>query len=335
METPETRTAMRRRPAAALFAAFAVVALALAPALAEARPGGSSSSGSRGSRTYSAPPATQTAPGQAQQFQRTQTPPSQAAQPGMGAQTAARPAAAAQGGSFISRNPLMAGLMGGLLGAGLFGLFTGAGLFGGLSGLAGFMGLLLQVALIAGLVFLVMRLVRGRRQPALAGAPNAMARDMQGDAGPRPMMGGSARPMAPVATRPVQVTEADFSAFAESLVAVNAAWSRQDLEALRRLSTAEMTNYFAQDLRDLRARGWTNTTSDVRLEQGDLSEAWHENGEDYATVAMRFSLIDVTRAADGSVTEGNASERQTTTELWTFVRRQGSPWMLSAIQQTS
>jgi predicted lipid-binding transport protein (Tim44 family) len=322
---------MRRRPAA-FFAAFAVVALALAPALSEARPGGSSSSGSRGSRTYTAPPTTQTAPGGAQQMQRTQTPPSTPAQTA-GAASAARPAgAAAAQGSFFSRNPMMAGLMGGLLGAGLFGLLSGSGLFGGMAGFMGFLGLMLQIALIGGLVYLAVRLIRGRRQPAMAGgAPNAYAREMQPAAPVRPMGGGGA---APVATRPVQVEEADFNAFAETLVAVNAAWSRQDLTALRRLSTPEMTNFFADDLNALRARGWTNTTADVRLEQGDLSEAWHENGEDYATVAMRFSLIDVTRAADGTVTEGSPTERQMTTELWTFVRRQGSPWMLSAIQQT-
>ena len=47
-----------RRPA--LFLAAAI--LALAPALADARPGGGASMGSRGSRTYSTPPSTNTAP---------------------------------------------------------------------------------------------------------------------------------------------------------------------------------------------------------------------------------------------------------------------------------
>ncbi len=329
------------RRTARVMTALAVVALALGPALAEARPGGSSSSGSRGSRTYSAPPSTQTAPGGAQQMQRTQQAPATATNP---AASAARPAAPAAQGSFFSRNPLMAGLMGGLLGAGLFGLLSGSGLFGGMAGFASFIGLLLQVALIAGLVFLVMRLVRGRR-PAVAGGPDAYARDMNGAGdGRRPMnpgmnsgamgmgaMGGAAA----VASRPIQVAPQDFETFGQTLVDVNAAWSRQDLEALRRLSTPEMTNYFAQDLSDLRARGWTNTTSDVRLEAGDLSEAWEENGQHFATVAMRFSLIDVTRAADGTVVEGHPTNRSTATELWTFVRFPGEAWRLSAIQQTT
>jgi predicted lipid-binding transport protein (Tim44 family) len=326
------RPVTRRRPLATLLAAFAVVSLALAPAFAEARPGGSSSSGSRGSRTYSAPPATQTAPGTARQMDRTETAPARPA-PGVAQPGAPRPATAPQGG-FFSRNPLMAGLMGGLLGAGLFGLLSGSGLFGGLAGFAGFMGLLLQVALIAGLVWLVLRLVRGSRRPALAAGPAGpagYAREAHG-APPAGMtgLGGAA-----VASRPIQVVESDFQSFERSLQDVNAAWSRQDLEGLRRLSTPEMTNYFAQDLNDLRARGWTNQTRDVRLEAGDLSEAWNENGQDYATVAMRFSLLDVTTDASGRVVEGSPTERQTTTELWTFTRRPGTGWLLSAIQQTS
>ncbi len=328
------------RRTARVMTALAVVALALGPALAEARPGGNSSSGSRGSRTQVAPPTTQTAPGGAQQMQRTQQAPATAP-----ATSAARPGvpAAAQG-SFLSRNPMMAGLMGGLLGAGLFGLLSGSGLFGGMAGFASILGLLLQVALIGGLVFLVMRLIRGARRPAVAAGPAGYARDMNGGNDGRPPMGGAMGGMgmgamaggaaAAVATKPIQVVPADFETFGQTLVDVNAAWSRQDLEALRRLSTPEMTNYFAQDLSDLRARGWTNTTSDVRLEAGDLSEAWEENGQHYATVAMRFSLIDVTRAADGSVVEGHPTNRSTSTELWTFVRFAGEAWRLSAIQQT-
>jgi predicted lipid-binding transport protein (Tim44 family) len=322
---------MFRRPASrrwggTLLAAFAAFALALAPAVADARAGGRASSGSRGSNTYSAPPPTQTAPGTVRQFDRTETtrPSPGVTQPGV-----TRPATpATAGGGFFSRNPLMAGLMGGLLGAGLFGLLTGSGLFGGIAGFAGFLGLLIQVALIAGLVFLVMRLIRGNRQPAMAGGPQGYARDMGQGAGPRPV-GGSAGAV----KRPVTVGPADYQAFERMLIEVNEAWSRQDLNALRRLSTPEMERYFAQDLQDLKARGWTNVARDVRLEAGDLSEAWAENGQDYATVAMRFSLVDITTDSTGRVVEGSPTERETATEMWTFVRRPGANWVLSAIQQ--
>ncbi len=312
-----------------LLAAVAALALALGPAIAEARPGGGFSSGSRGSRSYSAPPTTRTAPAPAQRFDRTETTPARPAQPGVGT-SQPRPGQ----GSFAQRNPFMTGLMGGLLGAGLFGLLAGHGLFGGGFGFAGLLGLLIQIALIVLVVRLVMGFIRRRQQPATAGAPFSMARDnmdgIRGAAPGRPAGGG----VPPVATGPVEIGPADYEAFERLLGEVNAAWSRQDLEALRRLSTPEMTNYFAQDLRDLQARGWQNVTRDVRLESGDLAEAWHEGGRDYATLAMRFSLVDVTtRLSDGAVVEGHPSERQTATEVWTFVRYAGEPWKLSAIQQ--
>ncbi|MFM7423325.1 MAG: Tim44 domain-containing protein, partial [Alphaproteobacteria bacterium] len=64
-----------RRPAY-FVTAFAALAMVLVPVLADAKPGGNSSSGSRGSRTYSAPAPTQTAPGTARPMERTATQPS-------------------------------------------------------------------------------------------------------------------------------------------------------------------------------------------------------------------------------------------------------------------
>lgn len=330
---------MRRR--ARLLAAFAALSLALGPAIAEARPGGGFSSGSRGSRSYSAPPATRTAPGTASPFNRTEAPrqaPGTAA-PGYAPRPAPSYTTPSRGGLF--GGGFMSGLMGGLLGAGIAGMLFGHGAFGGMSGGSGFLGFLLQLAIIAGIIWLVMRVIRGRRagMPAMAGAggrgplPDAAsgtyARQMDGAGGMAgAAMGGRA------AARPLQVGQSDFAAFEKSLVQINQAWSAQDVSALRRLTTPEMARYFEGDLRDLAARGWRNQTSDVRLEAGDLAEAWSEDGVDYATVAMRFSLVDVTRDAAGQVVEGDLSARQTTTEVWTFARRPGESWILSAIQQT-
>ncbi len=304
-----------RRPAL-LLAAFAALAFALAPAIADARPGGGYSSGSRGSRTYSAPPPTQTAPNSVRPMDRSMQQPTRPdyAQPGM---AQPRPQ-----GSF------MRGLLGGLVGAGLIGLLFGAGLFHG--GFGGFLGALLQIALIGGLIWLAFRLFRSRApRPAMAGGPMGYAREAQ-----PPIGGGMGR--AGPASQPITLQPIDFESFERLLKDINAAWSRQDLNALRSMATPEMTGYFAQDLQDLNARGWRNETSDIRLEQGDLSEAWREDGQDYATVAMRFSLVDVTRRiADGAVVEGDPVRRQMVTELWTFTRNApGGRWLLSAIQQT-
>jgi predicted lipid-binding transport protein (Tim44 family) len=100
------------------------------------------------------------------------------------------------------------------------------------------------------------------------------------------------------------------------------------------MATPEMLSYFAEQLADQASRGVTNTVSDVRLESGDLSQAWTEDGREYATVAMRFSMIDVTRDGTGRIVDGSPSERVLVTEVWTFVRARGGHWILSAIQQT-
>src|SRR5215472_9480850 len=94
----------------------------LAASSADARVGGGFSSGSRGSRTFAAPPSTNTAPNAARPLDRTF---SQPGTPGMGT----------QGGGFFGRRPgLLGGLAAGFLGAGLFGLLFGGGLFSGLGG---------------------------------------------------------------------------------------------------------------------------------------------------------------------------------------------------------
>ena len=45
------------------------------------------------------------------------------------------------------------------------------------------------------------------------------------------------------------------------------------------------------------------------------------------------TVIDVTTDLTGRVVDGSPNERQTVTELWTFVRARGGSWLLSAIQQ--
>lgn len=325
------KTKIMRRPAF-LLAAFAAAALAFAPALADARPGGGSSMGSRGSRTWSAPPSTNTAPGTTRPMERSWTEPGRQGAPSAQRSPIGQPNPA---GGFFSRSPFMAGLMGGLIGAGLGGLLFGHGLFGGFSGFASFLGLLLQIGLIVLLVRFALNWFRRRQaQPAMAGIPGGMARQAQDRIGhgPRPAYGGGAS--AP-AGEPIQLTPADFQAFEHALKVVNEAWSRQDERAMRSVATPEMIQFFGNDLADLARRGWRNETRDVVLEKGDLAEAWREGAREYATVAMRFSQIDITRRiSDGAVVEGDPNRRVAVTELWTFVRTQGGPWMLSAIQQT-
>jgi len=105
------------------------------------------------------------------------------------------------------------------------------------------------------------------------------------------------------------------------------------MDALRAMATPEMAGYFSEQLAEQTNRGVRNEVLQVQLLQGDLAEAWREGTREFATVAMRFGMVDVTRDAAGRVVDGSPSERAEATEVWTFVRLQGGPWLLSAIQQ--
>jgi predicted lipid-binding transport protein (Tim44 family) len=310
-------------------AALAAVVL-IVPVMADARVGGGTSSGSRGSNTGAAPAPTKTAPSAAP-IERSATP-TQSAKP---ATNVAQAAPAAQGG-FFSRHPFLSGMMGGMLGAGLFGMMFG----GGFGGAAGMFGLIFQLALIGGLAYLAFRLFRGRMASAGASAPSAYAGATQRLMEPPltrssvPLTGGGGSG-APV-NAPIAITTEDYSAFENLLGSIQAAYSAGDLAKMRALVTPEMLGYFSEQLSGNASRGLENKVEAVKLEQGDLSEAWSEQGIDYATVAMRFSLIDYARRiGDGAIVEGNAQARTEATEIWTFLRSKGGTWILSAIQQAA
>ena len=230
------------------------------------------------------------------------------------------------GNGYAPRSGFMSGLLGGLIGAGIGGLLMGHGFFGGMMGFGGFFGLLLQIFLLVWLVRFLIRMFSGGASPLMAGGPNMFARG----APPGPMgsgLGGS--PAAP----PIQIAPQDYQAFEQILRNTQAAWSRHDLSALSAVVTPEMLSYFSEQLSEQTSQGVRNEVTDVHLLQGDLAQAWSEGSREYATVAMRFSMIDVTRDNAGRIVDGSPTEHVTATELWTFVRSPDGRWILSAIQQ--
>lgn len=298
-------------------------ALILVAGVADARPGrGIGGLGSRGARTFQAPPATNTAPRTAAPIERSATQPGQPGQPGFN-QAAPRGATAAAGGFFSRRG----GLMGGLVGAGLIGALLGYGLFGGLGGIGSILGILLQLALIVVLVRWAVRAYQRRSQPAYAGGSMARTASPPLQSKPIPGFGGGSAAQTPLAVRP-----SDYDAFEKLLETVQTAYGAGDRETLRRHVTPEMAGYFEGELDADAARGVVNRIDGVRLVQGDLAEAWREGRTDYASVAMRYALVDRTvELSSGRVVEGDEKPTEVT-ELWTF-RRDGGDWALSAIQQ--
>ncbi|KZL25376.1 TIM44-like domain-containing protein [Pseudovibrio sp. WM33] len=312
--------------------------------------------GSRGSRSYSAPKATKTAP-KAAPVQRTMTP-NNGTNTGAQQQNAAAASKAAAG----QRRGLFGGgflgsMLGGLALGGLLGMLFGSG-FGGM---AGFFGLIMQVLLIGGGIMLLMRFLRGRQQPQAAGAAHGYQQEPQqnqsfsfNDAGaqdaprrsgssgiPNTGFGGGQAPQ--FEEKPVFSTEADdeigltaddFDAFEALLTTVWTAYGSEDYGKIREIATPEIMGYFAEELGKAASNGLVNEVRGIKLLQGDLSEAWREGDKDYASVAMRYEAIDVMRErANNKVVEGNPDVPEERTEIWSFARDAGESWKLSAIQQ--
>jgi len=114
---------------------------------------------------------------------------------------------------------------------------------------------------------------------------------------------------------------------------MQAAYADEDYASLRRITTPEAMSYLAEELSENATRGVKNEVRDVHLVQGDVAESWREGNVDFATVAMRYESIDVLRdRTSGQLISGDPDNVSESTEIWTFVRRPGTDWQISAIQ---
>jgi predicted lipid-binding transport protein (Tim44 family) len=313
----------------ALAAAFVMIAADMADARSRI------SFGSRGTRTFSAPPTTTTAP-TARPMERTMTQPTTP-----GSNVATRPALQnSPAAGLMNRPGFMGGMFAGLLGAGLIGLLLGTGLTGGLGGLASFLGLALQIGIIALIGWMLFSWWQRRNQPATAMGPSM--RDTQSSPSSYQFGGagalggglggyGAARAAPPSNPDEIGTTPADFDAFERLLGDVQIAYGAEDLGKLRNLVTPELLSYYMEELNANASRGVINRLSDIKLLQGDPAEAWREGNTEYCTVAMRYSLKDETvDRSSGRVIDGGLDEA---VEIWTFMRTRGGNWIVSAVQQ--
>ncbi|MBX5188184.1 Tim44 domain-containing protein [Rhizobium sp. NZLR3b] len=321
------------------FAKFAAIAALTSATVfaslddAEARRAGSGGFGSRGTRTFQAPPVTQTAPAPVAPIERSMTPRPQTTAPA----TAQQPFGAQRPGLF---GGLGRSMIGGLIAGGLLGMLLGHGFGGGF----GFLGMLLQIALIGGAIVLAMRYFANRRQPSYgAGGQSGSFSQSYGMSPARnssfqvPTIGSAAGSgSSSRGNRPsdeIGLAQADLDQFEELLTDVQTAYGAEDYGTLRKLTTPEAMSYLAEELGENATNGVRNRVSDVKLLQGDIAEAWREDGGEYATLAMRYSSIDAMVERDsGRVVSGDDRRPSESTEVWTFVRKPGADWKLAAIQ---
>ncbi len=281
------------------------------------RMSGGKSFGSRGSRTYAAPPATKTV---------------SAAAPIDQSMTDRRDPAPTE-------DPALSGAAALSLLVGWRGLFMGSLIAVSLGRLFGagmdMLGFVVQFALIGGAVYFVVNFIRSRAQPAPASSPGSSEAPRGSKApncSPFTFSGGPA-PRASALT----IDKDDLNAFERLLGEIYAAYGHEDTDELGARTTPEMLSYFSRELYDTAKQGLRNEVSDVKLLRGDLSEAWRENGSDYATLAMRYSSVCLTvDRATGAVVSGDPGQSSQSIELWTFRRddrARDEGWQLSAIQQ--
>ncbi|MGC4095591.1 MAG: TIM44-like domain-containing protein [Nitrospira sp.] len=295
--------------------------------------GGNSSMGmgSRGSRTYQdngAKPIEQS----------TAAKPSTAPPPQAANAPTAQPTPATSP-SWFQRNPLLAGIAGGLAGT-----WIGHMLFGATessakttdaepgSSSSNSFGLILLLMLVGAGALYYFKRVRRTPAPVFTGLS-------QGTSARGSLLDISSNAIdKPATDTAYTVTTDDKAVFQQRLTTIQSAWSAQDVAALRSAMTPEMLNYFSTALAEDNARGVQNHVEGVELLKGDVREAWSEDDTDYATVDLRWNARDYTvsttipRGEPGYLIEGSEDTPTESFEVWTFMRVRNGQWVLSAIQ---
>jgi predicted lipid-binding transport protein (Tim44 family) len=230
------------------------------------------------------------------------------------------------------------GLLGGMLGGMLFRSlgFAGGG-FGG-SGIG-----LFEIILIAGIGFMIYRMVtRSRRE--------ALSTGSYGQAGYQPpvqssyqSMPGSSSAAGDVTTGLSRIRQMDASfdeqRFGDQVMdiffRIQGAWMNRDLTPAAGLLTEEMRGIFQEDVDSLLRDKRVNRLENIAVRNVEIVEAWQESGQDFVTALIYANLLDYTTDdTTGQVVAGSRTEPVKFEEYWTFTRPVGNnPWRLAAINQ--
>lgn len=215
-------------------------------------------------------------------------------------------------------------------------------LFGG-HGFGGGFGLM-DMLLVGGALFLLYRFMSARRrnqQPAYATAggygSTSSGADVSYPAGsvaapeaPSELDSGLAhiRQMDP-AFDPGALTDVARGLFPD----VQRGVAARDMTSVSGRLTPRMYTTLVGQCDRLRAAAHSNRLEQIDIRRAEVTEAWQESGQDYATVYLTGSLVDYTvDDASGALVEGSRIPQEFS-EYWTFARPVGpNPWKLSAIQ---
>jgi predicted lipid-binding transport protein (Tim44 family) len=297
-----------------------------------ARAGGGRSMGSRGSRSYSAPPS---------------TPAPAPANPSQGSRQYGAPAAPSPspfgGGGFL--RGMAGGIVGGMIGGMLFRSlgFAGGGA-GSTGGGIGMMDILLIGALLYGIYWFIKR--RRNAAQADAGAGTYYKGSPSSDI-------GSVAPSAPAyesggqendvetGLRHIRQMDSSFDekrftdGCLDQFFQIQGAWANRDMSGVKRILTEEMFDTLHEDAEQLKAKKRINHLDNIAVRSIEIVELWQEKGADFITVKLYANLLDYTvDELTGQVVTGSKTDPIKFNEYWTFTRPVGdNPWKLSAINQ--
>lgn len=203
-------------------------------------------------------------------------------------------------------------------------------------------------AVIAGLLVLRLRSVLGRRTgteqrrdpfqpPAAEPAPDKVVPLPPRGRVPAPVLDAPtplAQALARLKSADRAFDEQQFLAGARSAfeIIVNA-FAKGDTASLQPLLSPQVYASFAEAIRTREARKEKLETNLLSIKSIDLAEAGLDGDTAHVTVKYVSEQSNVTRAADGSLVEGNPDLVEEKTDLWTFarsVRSRDPNWTLVA-----
>lgn len=247
---------------------------------------------------------------------------------------------------------LAGGLAGGLLGSMLFSSLAHGSGFGGAGGGIG----LLDIILIAGLLYVAYRFWKNRQNQnrhAFAGAGGAPAMGGHGSMGYSPPMDAASATMARSsanygsgssdvgyfgqgASAPMAVgPRLDRETAEDVFFRVQGAWTRRDLSSVQDYVERDVARVLDADLQDLKTRHEINRLENISVRNIEFSEPWYEGDRELVRVRFTASLLDYTvDESTGAIKSGSNTEPVKFDEYWIFAKSQGrSSWQLAGIEQ--
>ena len=292
-----------------------------------ARAGGGGSSGSRGSRSFSAP----------------SSPPFSSSSPSPGFTPRTSPGYGSpytSPGYGSSGSPFWSGVAGGLAGGFLGNMLFGGRVFGAPMGGFGGSGIgLFDLLIIGGLIYFGFKFFKRR------GGGGGYYEEPPPESPPQYQSGGQQtysagqndveRGLEEIMRFDPSFRVDSFKETAEDIFfRIQAGWMNRSLEGVENLLTRQMADYFSSEFAKMRQQGRINRLENIAVRKVEPSEVWQESGSDYITVLFTANLLDYTVDESGKVIEGDKLNPVKFQEYWTFSRDIGSrQWQLSGINQ--